>query len=116
LPIRTTSARLALRRRRRRHTRHRSRAEAENEGRGDAEDGWQHAALYVPHDPLASLDATAKVKLLERLESMRGPKIRASRKSWRTSPASTKSFWWRGATAGWRPISGRWCASRSRSS
>ena len=25
--------------------------------------------LYVPHDPLASLDATAKVKLLERLES-----------------------------------------------
>jgi len=25
-------------------------------------------ALYVPHDPLASLDATAKVKLLERLE------------------------------------------------
>ena len=26
-------------------------------------------ALYVPHDPLASLDATAKVKLLERLES-----------------------------------------------
>ena len=26
-------------------------------------------ALYVPHDPLASLDATAKVNLLERLES-----------------------------------------------
>ena len=26
-------------------------------------------ALYVPHDPLASLDATAKVRLLERLES-----------------------------------------------
>ena len=26
-------------------------------------------ALYVPHDPLASLDATAKVKLLERLEA-----------------------------------------------
>ena len=26
-------------------------------------------ALYIPHDPLASLDATAKVKLLERLES-----------------------------------------------
>ena len=25
--------------------------------------------LYVPHDPLASLDATAKVKLLERLET-----------------------------------------------
>ena len=26
-------------------------------------------ALYLPHDPLASLDATAKVRLLERLES-----------------------------------------------
>ncbi|WP_153111699.1 metalloprotease TldD [Propionivibrio limicola] len=26
-------------------------------------------ALYLPHDPLASLDATAKVKLLERLEA-----------------------------------------------
>ena len=26
-------------------------------------------SLYVPHDPLASLDATAKVRLLERLES-----------------------------------------------
>ena len=26
-------------------------------------------ALYLPHDPLVSLDATAKVKLLERLES-----------------------------------------------
>lgn len=26
-------------------------------------------SLYLPHDPLASLDATAKVKLLERLES-----------------------------------------------
>ena len=26
-------------------------------------------ALYIPHDPLSSLDATAKVKLLERLES-----------------------------------------------
>ena len=27
-------------------------------------------ALYLPHDPLASLDATAKVKLLERVEKM----------------------------------------------
>ncbi len=27
-------------------------------------------ALYLPHDPLASLDATAKVKLLERIEKM----------------------------------------------
>ncbi|HRF71575.1 MAG TPA: metalloprotease TldD [Accumulibacter sp.] len=31
--------------------------------------GGQHA-LYVPHDPLASLDAASKVKLLERLEAM----------------------------------------------
>ena len=25
-------------------------------------------ALYLPHDPLTSLDATAKVRLLERVE------------------------------------------------
>ncbi|KQQ47109.1 protease TldD [Duganella sp. Leaf126] len=35
-------------------------------------------ALYLPHDPLASLDATAKVALLERLETMaraRDPRV-----------------------------------------
>lgn len=36
--------------------------------------------LYLPSDPLHSLDATAKVKLLERIERWRAAAIRASSK------------------------------------
>ena len=32
--------------------------------------GRAQRALYIPHDPLASLDAASKVKLLERLEAL----------------------------------------------
>ena len=47
-------------------------ASAGQQRRTRATPAWKKTkghALYVPHDPLASLDAAAKVKLLERLES-----------------------------------------------
>jgi TldD protein len=64
--------------------------------------------LYLPSDPLHSLDATAKVKLLERIEQMargRDPRIQQVNTTW---------CWSRVATAALRPISVRSCACRSR--
>ena len=74
-------------------------------------------ALYGADDPLASLPADAKVKLLERLEKL-CPRHRSARRSrsWRTSPANTKWCWSPAATAALPPTCGHWCASRSRSS
>lgn len=68
--------------------------------------------LYLPADPLASLDATAKVKLLERVEQMargRDPRIK---QVMRGSPANTTSCSSRAATARSRRTSARSCACR----
>lgn len=46
--------------------------------------------LYRGDDPLDSLDDTAKVRLLERLEGFARAEIHASPRSWRTSPAVGK--------------------------
>ena len=63
-----------------RHARHRQggRRQAEDQGRPRSLTGVAGRDLYLPSDPLHSLDATAKVKLLERVEKMargRDPRI-----------------------------------------
>jgi TldD protein len=60
-----------------RHAHHRARRRGQGQGGGTtmAQGG---RSLYLPHDPLASLDATAKVQLLERVEKMARAKTRAS--------------------------------------
>ncbi|MEJ0003292.1 MAG: DNA gyrase modulator [Pararobbsia sp.] len=65
-------------------------------------------------DPLNSLDATAKVALLERVEGIARKRDRASSRSWRVSRANTTWCSSRAATARSPRISGRSCACRSR--
>ena len=73
------------------------------------------AQLYLPHDPIASLDDADKVALLERLERMRA-RARPARDAGHgaASPANTKWCWWRAPTACWPPTCARWCACRCR--
>jgi TldD protein len=52
-----------------RHAHHRARRRGQGQGRR-ATMAQGGRSLYLPHDPLASLDATAKVQLLERVEKM----------------------------------------------
>ncbi|GAO21286.1 peptidase U62 modulator of DNA gyrase [Alicycliphilus sp. B1] len=70
-------------------------------------------SLYPHIDPIASMDSTAKVQLLERAEQRARAKIHAWRRSWRALPASTTWSSWRAPTARSRPTCARWCACRS---
>lgn len=54
--------------------------------------------LYLPNDPIASLSADAKVKLLERLEQFAKQADPVSRKSWRLSVVNMKLSWLREVT------------------
>ena len=66
--------------------------------------------LYATMDPIASLDSTQKVALLERVEKLaraKDPRIKQVMASW---PASTTWCWWPAPMAPARPMCGRWCA------
>jgi hypothetical protein len=66
-------------------------------------------------DPLASLDDTAKVKLLERLEGFAAPRIpRVTQVMAHIAGDVGGGAGGRVATATWRPTCARWCACRSR--
>jgi TldD protein len=84
--------------------------------RAGAEEAQRSEQLYVPHDPLASLDAAAKVQTARTARTYAAPKTRASPGHGASSPANTRWCWWPAATAAWRPTSGRWCGCRSPSS
>ena len=70
-------------------------------------------SLYNGVDPISTLDSTAKVKLLEKVEKLarsRDPRVAQVMAGLR---ANTTWCWWRAPTARWRPMCGRWCACRS---
>ena len=70
--------------------------------------------LYAPIDPIATLDSTQKVALLEKVEKLaraKDPRIVAG--DGRPGRASTTWCWWRAPTARSPPTCGRWCACRS---
>jgi TldD protein len=81
---------------------------------GDVAEGITGRDLYLPSDPLASLDATAKVKLLERIEQMaRGRDPRVTQVMAGLAGEYDVVLVARSDGA-LRPTSGRWCACPSR--
>ena len=66
--------------------------------------------LYGRDDPIASLDSTSKVGLLEKAEKLARSRIRASCRSWRVWRPNMKWCSWRAPMARWLPMCARWCA------
>ena len=71
-------------------------------------------SLYPGLDPIASMDSTAKVQLLERAEQRAAPRIRAWCRSWRAWPAKYDVVLVARADGTLAPTCARWCACRHR--
>ena len=70
------------------------------QGRRRARASPASRVLYAPIDPIATLDSTQKVALLEKVEQLaRAQGSAHRRRSWRASPANTTWCWSRAPTA-----------------